>query len=158
MNVEKRNRYHEHQLVISRGHYYEEITFAVLLTTYNNRYVMIKNRDRGGWEIPGGRREAGESIVQTACRELYEETGAVHFKAAPFGVFPFNDTYGMAFAVEVIDIQDTLPANEIEDIQYVKDLPDLINFHDLVHSMLDRWNQMKEITEPHFVEYRIKIS
>lgn len=44
----------------------EKITFAVLLTTYNNRYVIIKNRDRGGWEIPGGRREVGESIVQTA--------------------------------------------------------------------------------------------
>lgn len=41
-----------------------------------------------------------------------------------------------------------MPAYEIEDIQYVKDLPGLINFHDLVYSMLDRWNQTKEMTEP----------
>lgn len=56
---------------------HELMKFAVIIATFQNQYIIIHNNKRGGWEIPGGSRETGESIVQTASRELYEETGAV---------------------------------------------------------------------------------
>jgi 8-oxo-dGTP pyrophosphatase MutT (NUDIX family) len=36
---------------------------------------MVFDRFRAQWELPGGRRETGESPRRTAVRELFEESG-----------------------------------------------------------------------------------
>ena len=38
-------------------------------------FLMIFNPRRGGWEMPGGRVEDGESVRQAAIREFAEESG-----------------------------------------------------------------------------------
>jgi 8-oxo-dGTP diphosphatase len=65
---------------------HESIKFAVIIAKFNNQFIIIKNKKRGGWEIPGGNREIGESILHTASRELFEETGAVRLELTPFGI------------------------------------------------------------------------
>lgn len=47
-----------------------------VLSRYKGRWVLTKHRERG-FEFPGGKREAGESIEETAIREVYEETGGL---------------------------------------------------------------------------------
>lgn len=37
--------------------------------------LLVKRSDTGVWTLPGGRREAGESLETTAIRESKEETG-----------------------------------------------------------------------------------
>lgn len=37
--------------------------------------VLLCRNDRGEWELPGGRRESGESEVDAVAREVTEETG-----------------------------------------------------------------------------------
>ncbi len=37
--------------------------------------LLVKRRDTGVWTLPGGRREAGESMEAAAIRETREETG-----------------------------------------------------------------------------------
>lgn len=39
------------------------------------KWVLARNSVRGGWEFPGGHREAGEDYVATAHREALEEAG-----------------------------------------------------------------------------------
>ncbi len=37
--------------------------------------LIVKNSKYGVWELPGGTKERGETILTTAVRELHEETG-----------------------------------------------------------------------------------
>lgn len=42
-----------------------------------HEFLMVRNRKRAGWELPGGRAEPGETAVACAEREFLEETGRV---------------------------------------------------------------------------------
>ena len=52
----------------------ELLQFAVIIAKTNGKWVFCKHRERDTYEVPGGRREAGETILETAKRELREET------------------------------------------------------------------------------------
>ncbi|MGB3684902.1 MAG: DUF4031 domain-containing protein [Ornithinimicrobium sp.] len=58
---------------------------AVVLICDESRIVLVRNESRPGWAPPGGKREAGESIRETAVREAHEETSLV---LAPFDLVP----------------------------------------------------------------------
>jgi ADP-ribose pyrophosphatase len=41
----------------------------------DDRFLMVYNPERKGWEMPGGHIEAGESVISAAKREYAEEAG-----------------------------------------------------------------------------------
>ena len=55
----------------------ELLKFAVIISQSNGKWVFCKHKERDTYEVPGGHREAGEDILETAKRELQEETGAI---------------------------------------------------------------------------------
>ena len=72
--------------------FYESVSdgrlkYAVIAARYNGKWVWCRHRERATFEIPGGHREAGENISDTARRELYEETGAVRYDIFPVCVY-----------------------------------------------------------------------
>ena len=76
------------------------------------RVLLIKRTDNGEWALPAGAMEIGESIVDTAAREVHEETGLTASGLTPFalytgktftGVNHFGQTYQLhttAFRVD----------------------------------------------------------
>ena len=62
------------------------LKFAVIISRSNGKWVFCKHRERDTYEVPGGHREANETILETAKRELREETGAVDFEIKPICV------------------------------------------------------------------------
>ncbi len=96
--------------------------YAVIVARYpsaDGKYVFVKHRNRDTLECPGGHREIGESIEQTAGRELFEETGAVKYtlkEISPYSVTKDNATdYGMLYFAEVTELGE-LPPSEIERV------------------------------------------
>jgi 8-oxo-dGTP diphosphatase len=51
------------------------VGIAVVATTPDGRYVLIRRGDTGQWALPGGTLEWGESLRDAAARELAEEAG-----------------------------------------------------------------------------------
>ncbi len=101
----------------------ESLLFAaVIVSRYRGKWVLSKNKERGKWEVPGGHREANETILETAKRELFEETGAKEFEITP--ICPYSlSRYAMLFYAEITEFGD-LPESEIEKIGLFSELPE----------------------------------
>lgn len=69
------------------------------------------------YTTPGGHRKPGENIIETAKRELCEETGAVDFELHPVCVYGVERdgiiTYGMLCYAEVKTLGELPPETEI---------------------------------------------
>lgn len=48
---------------------------SAIVTDEQGRILLVKRRDNTLWALPGGGHDIGESIEQTAVREVKEETG-----------------------------------------------------------------------------------
>ena len=55
--------------------------FSVIAVRENGAWLLVRHSARKTWELPGGHREPDETPLEAACRELYEETGALRFCA-----------------------------------------------------------------------------
>ena len=44
----------------------EFLKFAVIISKTDNKWVFCKHKERETYEIPGGHREPGESVLETA--------------------------------------------------------------------------------------------
>ena len=65
----------------------ELLKFAVIISQSNGKWVFCKDKERDTYEVPVGHRETGENILETAKRELQEETGAVKYEIKPICVY-----------------------------------------------------------------------
>jgi len=103
------------------------LKFAVIVAMYNDKWVLCKHKDRSTYEWPGGYRENGEDIIQTAQRELYEETGAIDFEIHKISVYSvtddINEKFGMLYFAKIKQFGE-LPDFEMESIELFDDLPE----------------------------------
>ena len=61
----------------------QQYRFVVVLSKYNGKILLSRHKDRTTWETQGGHIEQGETPLEAAKRELYEESGAVEFDMEP---------------------------------------------------------------------------
>lgn len=96
----------------------ELLKFAVIISKTNGKWVFCKHKERNTYEVPGGHREENENILETAKRELKEETGALDFSLSPICVYSVTgknkvnetgeETYGMLFFADIKSFENEL--------------------------------------------------
>ena len=111
----------------------ELLKFAVVVSRYDGKWVFCKHKERDTYEVPGGHREADEDILDTAKRELQEETGAVKFSIEPVCVYSVTgknrandtgeETFGLLCYADIEEFSGTLDS-EMEQVVLLEELPD----------------------------------
>ncbi len=109
------------------------LKFAVIISKSDGKWVFCKHKERNTYEVPGGHREAGEKIDDTAERELKEETGAIDFTINPVCVYSVEgknrvnaagqETFGMLYFAEISKFESELHS-EMEKVVLLDELPD----------------------------------
>ena len=116
------------------------LKFAVIISRADGKWVFCKHKDRNTYEVPGGHREEHEIILETAKRELYEETGAIEYDLRPVCVYSVigrtrvnqtgEETFGMLFYAEIRKFEQELHS-EIEKVEFFEELPEAWTYPDI---------------------------
>ena len=117
--------------------FYEDVEdkllkFAVIISKSYGKWVFCKHKERDTFEVPGGHREENETILETAKRELKEETGAVDFSIYKVCVYSVTgktrvnesgeESFGMLYCADIKKFDKELHS-EIEKIVLLDELP-----------------------------------
>lgn len=106
-----------------------EYTRVVCVCKYKGKYVFCYNKKRQGWEIPGGHIEKGESWLDAAKREMYEETGATKIEVTPISVYKIT-TYGLLCYCEILEMSELPEEFEMEKVLFSDILPENLTYPD----------------------------
>ena len=117
--------------------FYEDVDdkllkFAVIISKSQDKWVFCKHKERDTYEVPGGHREENETILETAKRELNEETGAIDFSIQKICVYSVTgktrvnesgeESYGMLYYADIKEFDKELHS-EMEKVLLLDELP-----------------------------------
>jgi len=101
----------------------------------NYQVLLIQREDFEVWCLPGGNSEAGESLAETAIREVREETGLEISLQRLVGVYSeprwfYRGLHGAAFTAQVIWGNLKFQLEEVVDVRFfrIDELPEEMIF------------------------------
>ena len=104
-----------------------EYKFVVILSHMDGKYLLSRHRARTTWETQGGHIELGETPLEAAKRELWEESGALEYTVEPLCDYRAADDLGSAagavFRAEITKL-GPLPESEIGETRLIETVPE----------------------------------
>lgn len=106
--------------------YLERYKYTVICANYNGRWILSRHKKRETWETQGGHIEEGETPLECAKRELFEESGIKDADLYPVcDYWGFNHracSNGMVF-LAVVHSLGKLPESEMQETKMFDMLP-----------------------------------
>ena len=135
--------------------YLKTYKYVVIIANYRDKWILCKHKERNTWETAGGHIELGETPLDAAKRELFEETGAVSFDIKPVFDYWAKDEIsranGMVFYAEISELGN-LPESEMEKVKCFEKLPSNLTYKDITPKLFkylesNYWIYIISITE-----------
>ena len=98
------------------------LQFAVIIARYKKGFLLVYNRFRACWELPGGLIDEGETAREAALREFFEETGQSASRDCLLGLLEVSETAktstfsGVLCGCEVDLLEPFTPGEEISEL------------------------------------------
>jgi 8-oxo-dGTP diphosphatase len=118
--------------------------YVVVFARYGGQWIFCKHKKRDTWETAGGHIEEGETPLEAAKRELYEETGAVDFSIESLCDYWASDephetrdmtwANGAVFFARIREL-GALPESEMEKIGFFDGLPENLTYPDITPAL-----------------------
>lgn len=110
----------------------QQLTFVVIATMYEGKWVYVRHKDRTTYEVPGGHIEQGETPIEAAKRELFEESGATDFSldmVCSYGVERdgTSTSYGLLYFARVTRFEE-LPDFEMTERDFFESMPEQLTY------------------------------
>ena len=106
--------------------YLEQYKYTVICSNYKGHWILSRHKKRDTWETQGGHIEEGETPLECAKRELFEESGIQDADLYPVcDYWGFNHqacSNGRIF-LAVVHSLGQLPESEMKEIKLVDTLP-----------------------------------
>jgi 8-oxo-dGTP diphosphatase len=102
------------------------LKFAVIVSRHEGKWVFCRHRDRTTWECPGGHRESGEAVADTARRDCGRRPEPKNSPSPPSAFIPSGTKTarpGMLCFAEISAFGD-LPPLEIQEVRLFDRLPE----------------------------------
>ncbi|MEK4630161.1 MAG: NUDIX domain-containing protein [Solibacillus sp.] len=119
----------------------EDLKFVVISAIYKDQWIYVRYKDRKSWEIPGGHREPGELIIETAKRELFEETGCEKVDLVPICDYSMDDSVSMIFGrlyFSKVKEMGRLPISEIDEVKLFDNLPNNLTYLEIQPKLFEK--------------------
>ncbi len=118
----------------------EKLKFAVILAKREGKWVFCKHKNRVTWECPGGHKEPNETILDTARRELYEESGATDFSIKEISVYKTldNNAYGTLFVADLKSFGELPKDFEMKKVELFDEVPGELTYPKLMKAFIER--------------------
>lgn len=117
--------------------------YVVILSVYNGKILLSRHKERTTWETQGGHIEPGETPMEAAKRELYEESGAVSYTIQPLCDYWAGEpetgagANGMVFTAQIEELQG-LPDSEMAEVQAFGMIPQNLTYPDITPVLFAR--------------------
>ena len=115
--------------------------YVVILSESHGKIILSRHKERTTWETQGGHIEGGESLIEAAGRELYEESGAVKYLLSPAFDYRAGDENlwgnGVVFIAEIDEI-GALPESEMEEVAFFYQLPPNLTYPEITPVLLQK--------------------
>ena len=100
--------------------------YVVVLSRMDGQWLFSRHRERTTWETQGGHIEPGETPMEAAKRELFEESGALEYEIVPLCDYwagtPEDWANGMVFRAKIRKL-GPMPESEMAQVQTFDALP-----------------------------------
>ena len=111
--------------------YLPSYKYTVICANYKGKWILSRHKKRDTWETQGGHIEPGETPLEAAKRELFEESGIRDADVYPvcdyWGFNPFRCSNGMVFLAVVHSVGE-LPESEMQEIGMFEELPENLTY------------------------------
>jgi len=126
LQTEKENQRKDLQCKLYDLHTLENYEFVVICSFYKGKWILSKHKKRTTWETQGGHIEAGETPLEAAKRELFEESGISDAEIYPVCDYLGYDSKGSATGVVFLANVHSLgimPESEMKEIGFFDVIP-----------------------------------